>query len=125
MKPVKKKKSKKWVGFDLDGVLAEYHGWKGIDVFGEPIEPMISFVKRLLDKGINVKVFSARITDPKALPFIKAWLKKQDLGDIEVTNTKDMNMILLYDDRCRQVERNTGRIIKDTKPKEDHTTLGI
>jgi hypothetical protein len=28
-----------WIGVDLDGTLAHYDGWKGIDHIGEPIKP--------------------------------------------------------------------------------------
>jgi hypothetical protein len=115
-----KKKSKGYVAIDLDGTLAEYHGWKGKANIGDPIESMVEFAKRLIDKGIKVKIFTARISDPKALPYIQKWLKKVGLGDLEVTNIKDQNMMLFYDDRCRQVELNTGRIIRDTKPEVDH-----
>ena len=30
-----------WVGFDLDGTLAKYDGWKGIDHIGEPVESVV------------------------------------------------------------------------------------
>ena len=30
---------KGWYGFDLDGTLAKYDGWKGIDHIGEPVKP--------------------------------------------------------------------------------------
>lgn len=26
-----------WIGVDLDGTLAEYHGWKGVDHIGPPV----------------------------------------------------------------------------------------
>lgn len=42
---------------------------------------------------------------------VREWLRKHGLGDLEVTNMKDFDMELLFDDRCRQVETNTGRII--------------
>lgn len=36
-----------WIGVDLDGTLAEYHGWQGPDNIGSPVQPM---VERMLNK---------------------------------------------------------------------------
>ena len=36
-----------WIGFDLDGTLAKYDGWQGLDHIGEPIEAIV----RLAPKG--------------------------------------------------------------------------
>ena len=33
-----------WVGVDLDGTLAHWDGWKGVEHIGEPIQPMIARV---------------------------------------------------------------------------------
>jgi hypothetical protein len=35
-----------WVGVDLDGTLAEYHGFKGPEHIGKPIPKMVARVKR-------------------------------------------------------------------------------
>ena len=37
---------KGWIGVDLDGTLAEYHGWQGIEHIGEPIPKMMARVRR-------------------------------------------------------------------------------
>lgn len=116
MKPRKGKSTRSWVGVDLDGTLAYYTQWRGIKNIGKPIPKMVNFVKQLLQKGVTVKIFTARVANPRALPYIKKWLEKQGLGDLDVTNIKDMNLIRIYDDQCRQVERNTGRIIQDKYP---------
>lgn len=50
-----------WIGFDLDGTLAKYYGWKGIDNIGAPIKPMIDLMKRMRDEGKVVKIMTARI----------------------------------------------------------------
>ena len=34
-----------WIGVDLDGTLAEYHGWKGSEHIGPPIPLMVERVK--------------------------------------------------------------------------------
>ena len=50
-----------WYGFDLDGTLAKYEGWKGIDHIGEPVGPMVDLVKRLHADGRKVKILTARV----------------------------------------------------------------
>ena len=52
---------KGWYGFDLDGTLAKYDGWKGIDHIGEPVKPMVELIKQMRDKGKVVKIMTARI----------------------------------------------------------------
>lgn len=50
-----------WIGVDLDGTLAHYSGWQGIDHIGAPIAPMVERVKRWLAEGRSVKIFTARV----------------------------------------------------------------
>ena len=58
---------KGWYGFDLDGTLAKYDGWKGIDHIGEPVKPMVELIKRMHDEGKVVKIMTARVA-PKEKP---------------------------------------------------------
>ena len=51
-----------WIGVDLDGTLAEYTGWKGIDHVGKPVPAMVKRVKDWIAKGQDVKVFTARVS---------------------------------------------------------------
>lgn len=102
---------KGWIGIDLDGTLAFYDKWRGYEYIGEPIPKMVKILKILLDKGYPVKIFTARAIEPNSKPIIKKWLKNNGLPDLDITNIKDFNMILLIDDRCRQVEINTGNFI--------------
>lgn len=98
-----------WIGVDLDGTLAEYKEWMGKDHIGDPIPLMMSRVMAWKASGFEVRIFTARAADPKAVPPVQAWLKKHGLGDLTVTNEKDPEMIALWDDRCVQVEVNTGK----------------
>lgn len=50
-----------WIGVDLDGTLAEYNGWQGIDHIGKPIPKMVNRVKKWLSEGVQVKIFTARL----------------------------------------------------------------
>ena len=52
---------KPWTGFDLDGTLAVYDKWEGIDHIGSPIKPMVDLIKRMHDEGKVVKVLTARV----------------------------------------------------------------
>ena len=56
---------KGWYGFDLDGTLAKYDGWKGIDHIGEPVKPMVDLIKRMHAEGKVVKILTARVA-PRA-----------------------------------------------------------
>lgn len=102
-----------WIGVDLDGTLAHYDKWRGANHIGEPIKEMLERVKEWIGLGICVKIFTARANEPIAIPFIKIWLEQNGLPDLEITATKDFSMIELWDDRCVQVESNTGRRVGD------------
>jgi len=100
-----------WTGVDLDGTLAYYDRMSPYDKVGEPVPAMLALVKELINNGIRIKIFTARAQDPKQRPIIWKWLKNNGLPELEITNIKDYNMQWLLDDRCIQVERNTGRLI--------------
>ena len=110
-----------WIGVDLDGTLAEYYGWRGIDHIGAPIPLMVERVKRWIDSGKEVKIFTARISNPDeklaATTAIWKWLFENGLPLLEITNIKDWKMLELWDDRCVQVQMNTG-IILDKSTRE-------
>ncbi len=98
-----------WIGVDLDGTLAEYHGWIGIHHIGKPIEPMIERVQVLINEGKKVKIFTGRASkEPAAIEYIHAWLDTHGLPKLEVTNVKDFGMTELWDDRCILIATNTG-----------------
>lgn len=100
--------SEGWYAVDLDGTLAEYDGWKWTGYIGKPIPLMMERVKRWLDKGIKVKIFTARATDPEEIPYIKKWLSDNGLPELEITNCKDYGTIEIWDDKARRVTINTG-----------------
>ncbi len=102
-----------WTGVDLDGTLAFWDSTSSIETVGEPVPAMLALVKKMIKNNIRVKIFTARAQDPEQLPIIRKWLKTNGLPELEITNVKDYYMQRLYDDRCIQVERNTGRLIND------------
>lgn len=100
-----------WIGVDLDGTLAYDHDWRGLHYVGDPIPAMQERVMRWISEGKTVKIFTARATNPEAIPPIKNWLRDNGFPDLEVTNFKDMHMIECWDDRSVQVVPNTGQPI--------------
>ena len=104
-----------WFGVDLDGTLAVWDSTSSLDSVGDAVPAMLNLVKKMLENGIRVKIFTARAQDSEQRDLIRQWLKKNGLPELEITNVKDYYMQRLYDDRCIRVERNTGRLIKDEK----------
>lgn len=137
-----------WIGFDLDGTLAEYHGWRGERNIGAPVAPMVRLIRQLHERGVEVKIVTARVSprdqpvfgypnpymaesltieNPDKMPwalqtmwgareFIQEWCYR-NLGFVpEITHEKDYRMLYLVDDRCVQVEPNTGKILGRLPP---------
>jgi len=116
-----------WIGFDLDGTLAKYDGWKGIDHIGEPVESMVLLARLFHWLGKKIKILTARVAprkgendSDKARKRVEEWCQ-ENLGFVpEVTYIKDASMVALVDDRAVAVEQNTGRILggwQDALPK--------
>jgi len=110
-----------WIGVDLDGTLAEYHGWQGHRHIGEPIPAMLERVKQWLADGKDVRIFTARVCPQQGaenlgivVVAINEWCRKHFGRALPITCIKDYAMIELWDDRCVQVVPNTGIPIKET-----------
>lgn len=103
-----------WIGIDLDGTLAFYDVWRGIEHVGAPIPAMAERVREWAARGQPMKIFTARVSVPEpersaVIGHIHDWLRLHDLPVLEVTNVKDFAMIELWDDHAVQVQPNTGR----------------
>lgn len=97
------------VSIDFDGVLAQYDGWKGEEVTGEPIEGAKEFILRLIEAGYQPVVFTSRKP-----AIISDWLKKFDFPDIEVTNIKYPSLVYI-DDRCVKFDGDFSQLTDDLK----------
>lgn len=114
-----------WIGVDLDGTLAEYHGWRGPGDIGEPVPLMLERVKQWLAKNKDVRIFTARVSpasldrnsmtlaDTKA--GIWAWCRKHLGRELPITCEKDLQMVELWDDRATQVVENTGIAVQEQR----------
>ncbi len=116
--------SKGWIGVDLDGTLAEYHGWTG--GIGAPVPRMVERVKSWLANGEDVRIVTARVSpfggrssesgeEAANVAFlldqerqIRAWCLEHLGTALPVTYAKDFAMFELWDDRAIQVIPNTG-----------------
>ncbi len=98
-----------WIGVDLDGTLAHYDEWRGMQHIGDPIPVMVERVREWIIAGCEVKIVTARAADPVGESVVRDWCFEHVGQALEVTDRKDWNMIELWDDRCVQVEKNTGR----------------
>ena len=130
-----------WIGFDLDGTLAIYEKWKGIDHIGDPVPAMVHRIKVLNAEGKRVKILTARVAPRSILEldgqvgiqghyvkneqgvdqwltadyYICKWCEK-NLGFVpEITHEKDHLMITLYDDRVKQVIPNNGTLVEEDR----------
>lgn len=105
-----------YIGVDLDGTLAA-HGpddWDGVSV-REPIPLMVERVKAWLDRGLKVRIITARVSPiasrerlDEQHELISEWLVKHVGQDLPVQAWKCYHMTELWDDRAIQVQRDTG-----------------
>lgn len=107
------------IALDLDGTLAEYYGWQGMEHIGAPISVMVSRVKQWIAAGNEVVIFTARITPrdgedrTRAVLAIQDWLEAAGLPRLRVSNIKEHGFGIFFDDRAVQVEPNTGAIVTE------------
>jgi hypothetical protein len=109
-------KKGKWIGVDLDGTLAEDMPGAPHDDFyiGPPISRNGGRIKQWRAEGIEVRILTARAGhSAKHHLHVEKWCQEH-LGEIlPVTDKKDYDMAVLYDDRAIGIERNTGIELAD------------
>lgn len=83
-----------WYGFDLDGTLAKYDKWEGIDHIGEPVVPMVKLIRKMHEEGRVVKILTARVSprpepDTKPNPYMEGkWCIQEP--DVQTWALKDV-----------------------------------
>lgn len=115
---------KPWIGVDLDGVLAVHDEANfDPDKIGLPVPEMVARVRKWLERGLTVKIFTARVDQYQSdsdrddvIQMVRAWCKENIGQALPVVNTKDRYMIELWDDRSVSVRINTGEFSCATNP---------
>jgi hypothetical protein len=96
--------------------------WRSDGSIGDPIPAMVERVRGWLAGGTDVRIITARAAamgplgqipafDPVQVCLVEEWCIKHIGKRLPVQFWKDYGMVLLYDDRARQVEENTGRLV--------------
>lgn len=75
------------IAVDLDGVLAQYGGWKGVEVIGEPVARAREFLVKIREMGCEVMIYTTRCCEDvgrgeKAyllVDRVRAWLEEHDM----------------------------------------------
>lgn len=108
-----------WIGVDLDGTLAHYESGQYPKI-GKPLEPMVNRILGWLEAGEEVRIMTARAARGKEdIAMVTDWLRDEaGLPALRVTNEKDHDMEVLWDDRVVQVKPNTGEPIIDENLQE-------
>ena len=99
---------KKTICVDLDGVLATYNGWKGVDHIGEPLPGAVEFTRKLSEFA-DVVIFTTRcnpeINKPEVAHLlvnrVRKWLDKHGFtyADIYASQGKPIASAFI-DDRA-------------------------
>jgi len=120
---------KKSICVDLDGVLARYDGWKGIEHIGDPIPGAREFMKSLASSfrvvvySTRCKVFSEGVPGPDGTPepcrddvsrlvaIVKTWLDKHGFAYNEVYADQGKPFAIAYvDDRAAVCEPQKSEV---------------
>ena len=76
--------NKRVIAVDLDGTLAHYDGWKGIDHIGHVIPEVANAISDAQASGAEVWIFTARVSDPDdhnlASDAIAKWLVENKIN---------------------------------------------
>lgn len=108
---------KKTVCLDLDGTLAEYQGWQGLEHIGQPLPGAVEFVRKVREKA-RVVIFTTRtkvdmddrpegVTRAGLAAIVQSWLDKHGFVVDEVYTGQGKPIAAVYvDDRAVWVPSN-------------------
>ena len=109
-----------WVGFDLDGTIAQYTTFQGWDHIGPPVPGFVNLIKKLRAFGIPCKILTARasaesralndITFEQVEKVVQDWTEKYIGERLPVVTEKSASMICFFDDSAVQVNKNMGTL---------------
>ena len=120
---------------DLDGTLAYFYKWEGLDIIGAPVPEMIEKVKAWVKAGDDIIIFTARLgpsseqypkNDKIARQAIESWCLKYFDRIFPITSTK-ASFDVGYDDKIHYIIKNSGLtseefLLKRIKAKRDCLT---
>ncbi|MGF1451939.1 MAG: hypothetical protein ACFB21_07700 [Opitutales bacterium] len=104
-----------WLGVGFDGTLASVGEGPAAEEPGAPIFPMIRRVEDWLGLGLTVKVFTWRGATEEGRRQVQEWLVENGLPPLDVTDTKDFEMVEFWDVRGVQVIPNSGHPVGGTQ----------
>lgn len=108
MENVKKKKTKKTIGVDFDGVIHKFDSYGDGSIVGEPMEDCKETLRKLVDQGYKIVIFTVRLNPvwmdyDKQYKEIVDWLTRNGFEEgihyHEITNNKPEAMAYI-DDRA-------------------------
>lgn len=109
--------AKRIIAVDLDGTLAQYDGWKGIDHIGPVIPEVANAMERAQAEGAEVHLFTARVSDPEdaaeAHQVISKWAEENNFNFASITAVKHKFFTEFWDDRAIQVIKNQGVFVME------------
>ena len=107
--------AKRIIAVDLDGTLAYYDGWKGIEHIGPVIPEVANAMERAQAEGAEVHLFTARVSDPEdaaeAHQVISKWAEANHFNFASITAVKHKFFSEFWDDRAIQVIKNEGMFV--------------
>lgn len=99
---------KKSIAVDVDGVLAQYDEWRGLDHIGDPIPGAVEFTKKLGER-FDVIIFTTRCSEevngevdkaPLLVNRVRCWLDKHGFEYDHIWSEKGKPLCLAFiDDR--------------------------
>lgn len=114
-------KKKLVIAVDLDGTLAHYDRWQGVQHIGRPITAMLDRVQAAIAAGHEVRIFTARCAPREdgshetARRYIELWLAHHLGMNLHVTCLKDYDIDEIWDDRAVGVEKNRGVLLSPSR----------
>jgi hypothetical protein len=104
----------KSVCVDLDGVLAAYDRWHGIEHIGEPLAGAVDFTRQLRSLGVKVVIHTTRVNpDPAGMlqRRVQEWLDKNGFTYDEIYAGQGKPLACAYvDDRAVLCEPQRSRL---------------
>lgn len=61
------------VAVDFDGVIAEFHDWRGVGVYGPPVAGAIKALQELASAGWDIVIWTCRSEDDLIADYLNDW----------------------------------------------------